>query len=76
MNPSSNADSSKGATQSNTWSYDNEVIYPFGHTLSYLDYEQNVKSVTVDKTSEGNITAVVEVKNKSTVICTAAVYRL
>lgn len=65
MNPSSNAASSKGATQSNTWSYDNEVIYPFGHTLSYLDYEQNVKSVTVDKTSEGNITAVVEVKNKS-----------
>lgn len=65
MNPSSNAASSKGATQSGTWSYDNEVIYPFGHTLSYLDYEQNVKSVTVDKTSEGNITAVVEVKNKS-----------
>ncbi len=65
MNPSSNAASGKGATQSATWDYNEEVIYSFGHTLSYLDYEQTLKSIEVDKTAEGNITAVIEVKNNS-----------
>ena len=65
MNPEFNASSAKGATQSDTWDYNKEVVYPFGHSLSYLDYEQNVKSVEVDKTSEGNVTAVIEVKNNS-----------
>lgn len=65
MNPTSNASSAKGATQGDTWNYGREVVYPFGHTLSYLDYEQTVKSVSVDKTAEGTTTAVVEVKNNS-----------
>lgn len=65
MNPSYNAASSKGATQGETWDYGQEVIYSFGHTLSYLDYAQTLKSIDVDKTPEGNITAVVEVKNNS-----------
>ena len=65
MNPDSNATSSVGSTQGNAWNYDSEVIYPFGHTLSYLDYTQTIKSVDVDKTPEGNITAVIDVTNKS-----------
>lgn len=65
MNPSFNAASSKGATQSDTWDYTKEVVYPFGHTVSYLDYQQSLKSINVDKTTNGEITAVVEVKNNS-----------
>ena len=65
MNPSYNASSSKGATQGSSWNYNQEVLYSFGHGLSYLDYTQTLKSVDVDKTPEGNITAVVEIKNNS-----------
>lgn len=65
MNPSYNAASSKGATQGGEWDYGREVTYSFGHTLSYLDYTQTLKSIDVDKTPEGNITAVIEVKNNS-----------
>lgn len=64
-NPDSNASSAAGATQGNTWDYDKEVVYPFGHSLSYLDYEQTVKSVDVDLSEDGDTTAVVEVKNNS-----------
>ncbi len=63
MNPSYHADSAKGATQSESWDYGREVVYTFGHGLSYLPYTQTLKSVTVDKTAEGNITAVIEIKN-------------
>ena len=42
-----------------------EMLYTFGHGLSYLDYTQTIKSVTVDRSVNGNITAVVEVKNNS-----------
>lgn len=65
MNPAFNAASAKGATQSETWDYNKEVLYTFGHGLSYLPYEQNIKSVTVDNSENGNVTAVVEVKNLS-----------
>ena len=65
MNPESGALSAAGATQGTSWDYNKEVLYSFGHGLSYLDYEQNIKSLEVDKTPEGNITAVVEIKNKS-----------
>lgn len=65
VNPASNAGSAKGATQGGAWEYGKEVLYPFGHGLSYLEYEQTLKSVNVDKTPEGDITAIVEIKNKS-----------
>lgn len=65
MNPSFHADSGAGATQSDNWNYDNEVVYSFGHTLSYLDYTQELKSVNVDKNTDGDITAVIAVTNKS-----------
>ena len=65
MNPDSKADSAAGATQGASWDYSKEVLYTFGHGLSYLDYTQTLKSVDVDKTPDGNITAVVEIKNNS-----------
>ena len=65
MNLSYNAASGKGATQGSSWDYTQEVLYSFGHGLSYLDYTQTLKSVEVDKTPEGNVTAVVELKNNS-----------
>lgn len=65
VNPDSGAASSAGATQADAWKYNEEVIYDFGHGLSYLDYTQTLKSVNVECTEEGNITAVVEIKNNS-----------
>lgn len=61
----SNANSAAGATQGSAWNYGDEMLYTFGHGLSYLDYTQTIKSVTVDRSVNGNITAVVEVKNNS-----------
>lgn len=60
-----NANSVAGATQGSAWNYSDEMLYTFGHGLSYLDYTQTIKSVTVDRSVNGNITAVVEVKNNS-----------
>ena len=60
-----NANSAVGATQGSAWNYSDEMLYTFGHGLSYLDYTQTIKSVTVDRSVNGNITAVVEVKNNS-----------
>ena len=60
-----NANSASGATQGSAWNYSDEMLYTFGHGLSYLDYTQTIKSVTVDRSVNGNITAVVEVKNNS-----------
>ena len=64
-NPDSGAASASGATQSDAWDYNAEVLYDFGHGLSYLDYEQTLKSVDVDRSENGDVTAVVEVKNNS-----------
>lgn len=60
-----NANSAAGATQGSAWNYGDEMLYTFGHGLSYLDYTQTIKNVTVDRSVNGNITAVVEVKNNS-----------
>lgn len=60
-----NANSAAGATQGSAWNYGDEMLYTFGHGLSYLDYTQTIKSVTVDRSVNGSITAVVEVKNNS-----------
>ena len=60
-----NANSAAGARQGSAWNYGDEMLYTFGHGLSYLDYTQTIKSVTVDRSVNGNITAVVEVKNNS-----------
>lgn len=59
------ANSVKGSTRGSAWDYAKEVTYTFGHGLSYLDYDQNIENVVVDKQPEGNITATVAVHNKS-----------
>ena len=64
-NPSSKANSPQGSTKTGAWAYGNEVVYTFGHGLSYLEYTQTLKSIDVDKTPDGLITAVVTVTNKS-----------
>ena len=58
-----NADSAAGSTQGGAWDYSKEMVYTFGYGLSYIPYTQTLKSVNVDRTSSGNITAVVEIKN-------------
>ena len=61
-----NANGNAGVTQGETnWDYSKEVVYPFGHGLSYLDYEQTVKNVNVDVARDGEVTATVAVHNKS-----------
>ena len=64
-NPESNADSTAGSSTGDAWDYGDEVVYPFGYGLSYLEYEQNIKSVTVENTPEGEITAEIEITNNS-----------
>lgn len=64
-NPSFKANSPQGSTHTGGWDYNKEVVYTFGHGLSYLEYTQTLKSINVDKTPEGLITAVVTVTNKS-----------
>ena len=64
-NESFNADSAAGSSTGEAWDYGDEVVYSYGHGLSYLEYEQNITSVTVEDTPEGEITAEVEITNKS-----------
>ncbi len=49
MNSGFNADSSAGSTTGDAWNYDDEVNYTFGYGLSYLDYSEELRSVSVDK---------------------------
>ncbi len=65
VNPTYNASSSAGSVDGEAWDYGKEVVYTFGHGLSYLDYEQNIRSVSVDNTPEGNVTARIAVHNMS-----------
>lgn len=65
VNPSSHANATAGSHDGNAWSYDKEVLYSFGSGLSYLDYEQNIVDLSVDKSTEGNVLATVAVHNKS-----------
>lgn len=61
-----NAASAKGSTQGGGWDYAKEMVYTFGYGLSYIPYTQTLKSVNVDRTASGNITAVVEIRNNGT----------
>ena len=58
-----NAKSSKGAFKDTAWDYNKEVVFPFGHGLSYTTFEQKLNRVQID---EGAKKAVVEVKVSNT----------
>ena len=60
-----NAASTTGSTTGKAWDYANEVVFPFGQSLSYLDYTQEILDVVVDNKQTGNITATVRVTNNS-----------
>ena len=64
-NPSFNASSTAGSTDGAAWDYNKEVVYTFGHGVSYLDYTQEVTNVTVDLSENGNVTATVAITNNS-----------
>ncbi len=53
------ANSSKGAYAGTNWDYSKEVVFPFGHGLSYTTFEQKLTKANVN---EGEKTAVLEVK--------------
>lgn len=60
-----NADSTVGST-GGTWSYANEVTYPFGYGLSYTTFSQTLDSLDVDLTAK-TVTATVTVTNTGNV---------
>ena len=66
VNPSYNANGTAGSSTGGAWDYANEVIYTFGHGLSYIPYTQEVTEVEVDLSENGNITATVSVHNEGT----------
>ena len=64
VNPSSNATDTIGSTKKGAaWNYSNEVVYTFGHGLSYIPYSQEVKEVKVTRAENGVVEATIEVKN-------------
>ncbi len=66
VNSSSNAKDSIGSTTGNAWDYKNEVLYTFGHGLSYVPYSQKITDVDVTLFETGNVVATVEVTNEGT----------
>lgn len=65
VNASSKANSTKGSTSGKAWNYNDEIVYSFGHGLSYYEYTQEIVGLDVDRSTTGNITATVKVTNKS-----------
>ena len=62
-----NADSTVGAFDSTgAWSYDEEVVYPFGYGLSYTTFNRALNSVEVNAEA-GTVTANITVTNTGSV---------
>ena len=62
-NPEYNADATIGSTTGNAWNYANEVIFPFGQSLSYIPYTQEITNVEVDVSEYGKVVATIKVTN-------------
>ncbi len=62
-----NASSKAGCFDSTgTWSYSEEVVYPFGYGLSYTEFEYSLDNLTVSETDK-TITADITVKNSGSI---------
>ena len=60
-----NAKAAIGSTEAGeAWDYANEVVFPFGQSLSYIPYTQEILTVDVDLSENGNVTARVRVTNE------------
>ncbi len=60
------ANDKAGSRTGSAWNYSDEVLYTFGHGLSYIPYTQEVTNVKVDLSENGNVTATVKVSNTGT----------
>jgi len=66
-NPDYKATATIGSTKKGeAWNYANEVIYTFGHGLSYIPYTQEITDVKVNLSEGGSVTATVKVTNNGT----------
>ena len=64
-NPSYQAGDAVGSSTGNAWDYSKEVVYTFGHGLSYYDYTQEITDVKINRTENGLDDATVKVTNNS-----------
>lgn len=65
-NPGFKANATIGSSKKTAWNYSDEVVYTFGHGLSYIPYTQEVTEVSVGLSENGNTTAKVKVTNNGT----------
>lgn len=61
-----NAGAPTGSSTGSGWTYDGEVTYPFGYSLSYTTFEQTLDGLDVNL-GEKTVTAKVTVKNTGSV---------
>lgn len=64
VNESSKATATIGSTTGEAWNYANEVLYTFGHGLSYVPYSQEITTIQTDVSEYGNVVATVKVTNE------------
>lgn len=66
-NPAYQATDTKGSSTGEAWNYADEVIFPFGQSLSYISYTQKITDVAINLSQNGDVRATIEVTNNGTV---------